>query len=226
MAKILVLGYYDRHNLGDEMFKIAISKIFEKMVCHFISTDDFNGNNNDYDYIICGGGDIINNYFHDKIKNIIKGFEGNIFALGIGIPYRILIHEGYLDIYDHVFIREKTDLLRIQRRLGSQYAHYLPDLAFVLDAPKNNTKNKYKIEGSNLIGIFLIQSIYNIKHIIYQLIKLFEYILDKGHTLVFYAFNTSDNIEESDNIINNEIYEILSVNYERVFIEKKEFIIL
>ena len=138
--KILILGYYDRANLGDEMFKITIPNFFPNCKLFFICVDDFKGGLNDYQAIICGGGDIINDYFYKKFSDLFRTFQGPIFAFGIGIPFPSLIRKGYLDLYDHVFIREKTDLMKMQRRLGSNYAHFLPDLGFSL-----NNKNFIKL---------------------------------------------------------------------------------
>ena len=133
--RIIVLGYYNKQNLGDEMFRETIPLLFPNHKLDFIGSDsvkkdcDYNGT---YKAIICGGGDIINNYFHKKILLAVKNFKGPVIALGIGIPYPSLIDKGYLDIYDHVFIRETEDVRALQKRMGSQYAHFLPDMGFLL----------------------------------------------------------------------------------------------
>ena len=135
---VLVLGFYDKQNLGDEMFKITIPKLFPNHELSFVSLDNIKKKcnyNGIYKAIIVGGGGIIADYFQKKIILAINGFTGPIIALSIGIPYPNLIEKGYLDIYDHVFIREKTDVRRIQSRLGTMYSHYLPDVGFVLDKP-------------------------------------------------------------------------------------------
>lgn len=201
--KVLVLGYYDRYNLGDDTFKLVITKILSDHECFFYCVDDFNKNIHDFDSVICGGGDIINDYFINKLSYLLKNFNGNIFALGIGIPFKPLIDKGYLDIFDHVFIRERTDLLKIQKRLGSQYANYFPDLTFLLNRPKNITRDDGKI------GVFLNQQLTRSNAVIYGITKLLEYVSER-YKIIFYSFCNSK-AEDDDRNINKQIYE--SLNY-------------
>ena len=200
--KLLILGYYNRNNLGDDMFKEAMVKVFAGHDCSFFNTDDFKGDVDSYDAIVCGGGDIINDYFIPVIKKIIKGYEKNVFAVGIGLPYLPLIRNGYLDIFDHVFIRERTDLLRLQRRLGSQYAHYLPDLGFILDKPIRTNKN------NGTVGVFLPQQLSESKSVIFGLTKFLEYVGSK-YKVIFYSFCTSGKNSDDDRILSRNLYETL-----------------
>lgn len=78
MKRLLVLGFYNRSNLGDEMFKEVIPLLVPDFNCDFISTDDFNTDINTYDAVICGGGDIFNVYFMAKLEQILKGFKGPV----------------------------------------------------------------------------------------------------------------------------------------------------
>ena len=63
----------------------------------------------------------------------------------------------YLGHFDHFFIADKSLLLRMQRRYGSQYVHYLPDIRFknniVVDRPDNK-----------IIGIFADIEIEGLKY--------------------------------------------------------------
>ena len=200
--KILVLGYYNRFNLGDEMFKETLPLLFPTSKCTFVCTDDFHGNINKYDAIVCGGGDIINDYFHKSISKIVVGYTGNIFAVGIGIPYPGLIKLGYLDIYDHVFIRERRDLLSLQRRLGSEYVHYLPDLGFLKYSSLKLAQNIPR--KTKTIGIFLIQSIFKYSSIVDTLTQFLQTLSNK-YNLIFYRFNSSNCSNEDDKFINEFI---------------------
>jgi hypothetical protein len=195
---ILILGYYNRSNLGDEMFKISIPKLFKNSRVSFECVDDFKKTTDIYDAIICGGGDIINDYFYKKINNIVKNFEGPVFGLGIGIPYPGLIKKGYLDIYDHIFIRERTDLMKCQRRLGSQYCHYLPDLGFGLEFPPIDRKPVSRKLPK--VGIFLAQSLYKYKSILFSLTQ-FILKISIDHEVIFFRFNTSGSELEDDVVI-------------------------
>ena len=62
MGRLLILGFYDRANLGDEMFKETIPLLVPDWVCTFVATDDYVDDGTQWDGIICGGGDIFNDY--------------------------------------------------------------------------------------------------------------------------------------------------------------------
>ena len=219
-SRLLILGYYDRSNLGDEAFKEVIPLFFQGFDLNFISIDDFNGDIYKYDGIICGGGDIINNYFYRKLSKILKGYNKNVFAFGVGIPYPSLIDAGYFDIFDHMFIRNQTDLLKLQRRYGSKFVHYLPDLVFRLDVPRNIVIKKTK--NKPVVGLFLIQSLYKYRSIVYSITRFVELLL-KEYDVIFYSFNTSGEISEDDTFINNEIYSSLSIDYDNVDIDNTRY---
>ena len=205
---LLVLGYYDRGNLGDEMFKLTMPTLFPNSKLTFVCTDDFDGKYNKYDGIVCGGGDIVNDYFNHKINKLLLGYKGLLFAVGIGIPYPGLIRKGYLDIYDHVFIRERTDLLKIQRRLGSQYAHYIPDLGFALEFPKDIVRD-YSKENKK-IGVFLAQSLYKHKSVFFGLCQFIAKVAkNRNYEIILYRFNTSGSPVEDDKFINTIISFVL-----------------
>lgn len=220
--KILVLGYYNRSNLGDEMFKQSIPYFFPKSKLDFVCTDDydFNINVQNYDAIICGGGDIINDYFYKKLIKITNGFKKNIFAFGVGIPYKGLISSGYLDIFDHVFIRNRTDIRLLQHRLGSDRVHYLPDLGFKLLPPVSNSNIKIEKNPNykGRIGVFLIQSVYKYKSIVYSLTKIIDWLASE-YEITFYLFNTSQNCNEDDSYISNDIASMLSVEHKNIKVD-------
>ena len=87
---VLVIGYYNHSNLGDEQYKTSIAHFLQKLhkdfhksiktdVCvDFIDCDqimDFDVSK--YSTVLLGGGDVLNNYFLDKLNkkyNIIKRF--------------------------------------------------------------------------------------------------------------------------------------------------------
>ncbi len=220
MKKLLVLGYYDRANLGDEMFKETIPKMFPNYRVDFVNSDDAATNNitqqidnNMYEAIICGGGDIINDYFQRKILIATKNFTGPIYALGTGVPFPSLISRGYFDNFDHVFLREKTDVREVQKRLGSKYAHYLPDMGFLLEKPPKTLVNDNSICKGKRIGICLIQSIFNFKEAVRSLIQFLSHLLKSGYQLNFLCFNTNGKASEDDRIINKYVCDqLLSAN--------------
>lgn len=151
---VLVLGFYDRQNLGDDMFKTALTTLLPRCKLTFVCTDDFTGSVSPYDAIICGGGDIVNRYFIDRIKVITAGYTKQLLAVGIGISWTSTIDDGLLDIFDHVIVRNQVDARALQRRLGSTYAHCLPDLGFALSVPTPAHPRK---TGLPRVGVCLAQ---------------------------------------------------------------------
>lgn len=203
---ILILGYYDRSNLGDEMYKEVMGQVLIQSgnipKLTFICTDDLSHDTDlsSYDAIICGGGDIVNEYFFDKIKDSsVVTYTKNIFAVSIGIPIFEFINNGSLNIFDHIFIRSKHDILKIQQKYGSTYVHYHPDLGFL----KYNKVETNKI-FTNKIGVFLIQPIAKFKSIVDGLIQFLTF-LSKDYEIVLYRFDSSDNLDNDDNFINSYI---------------------
>jgi len=121
---ILIVGYYDHHNLGDEQYKISIKYIIKQLPNSKPKSIEFIDCDRLQDYkvlenttIIFGGGDILNHYFLDKLnkkfKNII--LKPRIIAFSVGIPYNSIFIEPEnlkkLDILDHIFLRTHQDIL-------------------------------------------------------------------------------------------------------------------
>ena len=206
MRRLLVLGYYDKRNLGDQMFQETLPLLVPDFTCDFISTDDFKGNINQYDGVICGAGDIFNEYFMSKIEHILMKSSGNripipipIYIVGMGIPYPSMFQTHYLSLFDHVFLRETSDLPELTYRIGGRYAHALPDMAFLkkplIWTPKDNKKT---------IGVFLAQPMRVVENYINSTIELLKHAAEFGN-LKFIRFNYSESPKEDDKFIQNEI---------------------
>jgi len=198
--RILVLGYYDRRNLGDEAYKIVMRTYLPEYQLDFVCIDDINQPLIDQSNgIIVGGGDIINNYFFSKLNPLLKNYLGFKIALSIGIPFPSLITESYFGIFDHVFIRNWEDIRPLQRVIGTSKSHYLPDLTFILDRPLKTVVNiKPKC------GIFLVQNLIRYPFVVTDLTKLVKKI-SNTYDIVFHRFNTSNNPNENDLEISNKI---------------------
>lgn len=136
--KILILGYYDRHNIGDEMFKFVFRNYFDdNWPNHDLiikNTDDLDMIPEDIDIVICGGGDLINDYFMNKIHHLIEPIKDRIpiYAIGIGFPYGKMLDQGALDCFDFVAHRNQTDQDKLLNIYGPNRVKYYPDLGFML----------------------------------------------------------------------------------------------
>jgi len=136
--KVLILGYYDRHNVGDDMFKFIFRKYFDDHWPNYDliikNTDDLNMIPEDVDLIICGGGDLINDYFLKKINRLIEPIKHKIpiYGIGIGFPYQGMLDQGALDCFDFVAHRNQTDQPKLLNLYGPNRVQYYPDLGFLL----------------------------------------------------------------------------------------------
>lgn len=193
ILNILVLGFYDRGNAGDEMYKTAFRHIFKNdrnVQLTFKCTDDVDKIPSNTDIVICGGGDIINEYFMTKIMKLLKHFTGPIYAVSVGIPFAN--STKYLDIFDHVFVRNKRDYHDVKEYLGERNTTYLPDLGFIFqDLP--NTINIKPSTIDHKLGICLAQPVFVHNPNLFQsMAKCLVEIMAKYTklTVYFYSFNS------------------------------------
>ena len=158
--KILVVGYYHRNNLGDDVFEHVLTNYFQSKwptaIYSFVSVDDLFEIPLDTSAVIFGGGDLINDYFFDKVKEFLKNKTCPWYAISIGIPYPKLVERGYLDYFDYVIYRNASDDLQIKN------SKWFPDISFLLK-PNNTIKftHNYNQRGTKKIGVFLSRTIYN-----------------------------------------------------------------
>jgi hypothetical protein len=125
---ILILGYYYRNNLGDDTFTNAFSVIFQQCLpdfdlnLNFINTDDVKFIPETTDILVCGAGDIVNDYFVRKIRHLLDDskYKGPIYTIGIGVTTHKLVEYGYLDFCDHIVLRSEKDREPVENRFGSE----------------------------------------------------------------------------------------------------------
>uniref|UniRef100_A0A6C0ICC1 Polysaccharide pyruvyl transferase domain-containing protein n=1 Tax=viral metagenome TaxID=1070528 RepID=A0A6C0ICC1_9ZZZZ len=123
---ILVVGYYNHYNLGDEQYKISIKHLLKKVLydvsfdLQFIDCDKLDSfailpNS----VVILGGGDVLNTYFLNKLNTKITPdikIKDNltVIALSVGIPYNDIFmnpdNKTKLDIFDTIFLRTRQDI--------------------------------------------------------------------------------------------------------------------
>lgn len=214
MVVIGVIGFYDRNNLGDETYKVALPMLLgDRYKYVFICSDDITTQEtrdklSRVDVIFVGPGDVINNYFFVDLIPVLRCFKVPKIAFGVGIPFPHLIDNEHFSIFDHVFTRNFEDLRFLQRIIGFNRTHYIPDPALVLSGyHRNRTRPHGKC------GIFLAQSIDKMSpELRNNLKKAISYLADRFE-IIFYRFNTSENELENDDIINRRIAsELISSN--------------
>lgn len=170
----LVLGYYDRQNMGDDQYKITLAKILARSGLEPIFS-------NPYDIttippsvrvIVCGGGDIVNDWFIKKIKALVAKCRLPVYALSIGITYESTINSNYL-IFEKIYLRHLT----YSDKWPTFYS--IPDAGFLLE-PKTAPKN-------GKIGIFLAN---RPDYEPYQMLNI--------PNSIYYCMNYSSSPHESD----------------------------
>lgn len=222
----LVIGYYNRQNLGDDVFKYVFEKYFEDRwpdaTYNIINIDDFTGPSKNTTAVIFGGGDLINDYFMRKIRKFITNKTCPYYAIGVGIPYPKLIDEGYLDSFDYIVHRNKTDELKLLDKYDNRVKWY-PDISTLLLKYCNSNiitqNNKYKN-----IGIFLSRHSYDNReaydNLVASLTKFIGELSEITHirkigcrtyTIPLYKiylipFCTDGKINHDDRLINHDIY--------------------
>lgn len=188
----LVIGYYNHHNLGDESYKTIMPKFFPNHDLDFISSDNLDLiNPSNYHCIIVGGGDIINDYFNNRLQPILSSFFGPKILFSVGFPFPELITTKYLEHYDKVFTRNYEDLRLIQQVVGAHNVHYIPDITLAYDTNE--------LERTKTCAVFLVGNIINYPNIIDDLCKLICKIA-LTYKVVFYCFNPKEDLELSKQV--------------------------
>ena len=213
--QVLVVGYYDRYNIGDEAYKTAIPKMFndKNISFTFQCTDDITEIPSNTDIVLCGGGDIINTYFMTKIHELLKSFKGPVYALSVGIPF----HDDtkYLDIFDHVFVRSQQDYNIVSKAVGIDNVTVMPDVTLTLSNRK--TCFSYEDDTTIKLGVCLANPMFsdNVHKdaLITSICNILTRVLDSKIKVYLLAFNYDvSNMDENDIVVNKVVYETLKAN--------------
>lgn len=161
--KILILGYYHRKNLGDDVFEHVLSTYFQKRwkgaEYEFISIDDLKLIPNDTTAVLFGGGDLVNDYFYRKIIPFLMNKTCPWYAISIGIPYPKLIERGYLNRFDYIIHRSQADHFELNH-LYDIRSQWYPDISFLMQSSLLEVK-KFKRNQIRKIGVCLSRTVYN-----------------------------------------------------------------
>jgi polysaccharide pyruvyl transferase WcaK-like protein len=249
MKNIYVIGYFGHENLGDETYKVTFNFIFQTFLpkndlnnykIHYLDCDTIKLHNfNDTDIIILGGGDILNDYFLDKIILKFRNKPNKIIAVSVGIPYiDIIINTNKLNIIDYIFVRTKQDLDLFKEYFHVHRIFYLPDISYYLLNQVKLTLLNPTIEpktvslfkkldsikkNKKIIAITLSQHIHsdnldiNVHYnsLVQSINQFVRYLLTFGYHVVFLPFNTNQSLSgthENDILIHNDIIESIKSN--------------
>ena len=221
----LLLGFFSRGNVGDEAFVKPYSILFPEKHLVYQCIDDVICIPNEVEAVIVAGGDVINDYFMLKLKDLLVSFHGPCYAFSVGISY--LSEKKHTELFDHVVLRSKQDLNEVAENVGVRNVSYLPDVSWLLQSRQSgkssqsgrtrHTRTHQHHHPKQLkFGICLAQPYFaenpyksSLETSVVQFIKgLIEAYPDCEVNLI--AFNTSTYELESELIINNQIHAKLS----------------
>jgi polysaccharide pyruvyl transferase WcaK-like protein len=221
MFRLLIFGYYKRGNFGDDLFEYIFKNFIfndNEFDLTIANIDDFQIIVNQkeieqYDTVIFGGGDIINNYFFtpENIATIRTVFK-NVKVIFFGVGISFLSTLPLLDQGDYFFIRNKPDYETVKYRFGPKYSFFIPDLAYKL---VGTLPSQYHLRTSIIdIGVCLpytwfsdtSKNNYKFFHQICSIITK----LSKTYNVHLIPFDTSKNQSNSDLILHNNIQKVVS----------------
>ena len=195
MLSIIVIGYYFRNNFGDDLFQYVFQNyIFKEEQLTFVNFDDIKSISHwNYDMIVIGGGDVINDYFFNSTNwNILKQQSAPIIFYSIGATYQEFVYP--LDIGDQFFFRNLADYDKFKSMYSSNYVEFTPDIAFLLDYEiKERESNSIK-----KIGICVPASSLNC---VIELARA----LSNTYEVFFIPFDTSASESNSDLVALNKL---------------------
>ena len=249
IKNIYVIGYFGHGNLGDEQYRITFNFIFNTFLpkndlnnynIHYIDCDTIKLHDfNETDIIILGGGDILNDYFLDKVILKFRNKPNKIIAVSVGIPYiDIIINTNKLNIIDYIFVRTKQDLDLFKEYFHVHRIFYLPDISYyLLNLPKLTLNNPTidtktisllkKLDSikkhKKIVAITLSQHIHSdnldmnthYTTLIQSINQFVRYLLTFDYHVVFLPFNTNQSefgTHENDILIHNDIIESIKSN--------------
>jgi len=230
---VLIIGYYEKKNYGDDLFKYILYNKFEyfkKIYYNFDVSYEFefrNLDNNkvidkDVNLIILGGGDTINGYFMDSLLKTIyeSEFKGSIFGFSVGVPYENNYY--YTDIFDYLVVRTQYDYFKIKNKMENvswcyDMVHVLPNILYTHEVVELE-KNKINI------GIYMANTFSETKEIYDKIIySLCELIDSSPENYLFYLIpfcENNMNPKENDNNSNNLILNTCK-NKQKIILFKK-----
>jgi len=229
MKNILFFGYYHQNNYGDDYFEYMFTKIFgNDHNISFYEPNKVTSISSDIDIIVCGGGDIICDYFMLHICKLKQQYEERFnktllsYCISVGVTYKKSINEYkpyYLDIFDYMIVRTKADELLLKQRYGDKYVIYLPDVVHGIIKYKK-THFFQQCFKEKVIGIFLTNTIsgngnnknYDIQ--VKQFAELINKLLSEYTDYIIHLvpFNMGNNKFENDNNLNTNIFNNLSID--------------
>ena len=137
---IFILGYYHSNNLGDDLFEVVFRRLLSDHHLTFGTPGEYSTLPKETQVVILGGGDVLNDYFLDDLQNVLEKslwYKGPVYGIGMGIGFPSTVDKGYLDLFDYIILRSKSDVETLQKVMKPLSIDYFPDLVFTLCDPSS-----------------------------------------------------------------------------------------
>jgi hypothetical protein len=197
-GQILVCGYYDRNNYGDEEFIKVLAQSWKMHNLIFKNLESVRPEDvSSADLIVLGGGDLLQEYFLRQVEKYLLPYKKcPLYAVGVSMPYGSALANGRLDMIDEFWCRFHSDVELLRTRFGTERVHHIPDLALLSSIPVRRTNR-----GRKRVGLCLSMSLVAGPHktfLVTQIRNLIERLLVMGHEVNWLAFNNDKSEKESD----------------------------
>jgi polysaccharide pyruvyl transferase WcaK-like protein len=223
--KLIITGFYDHKNLGDDLFKHYAHTVFKNSIFErikYVPIENITESDNKlYDIIILFGGEVLNDYFLDKLIEVNRHNKYiRLFAFGVSTNTEYIKIINKLNIFEYIIFRNKTDYEYFKDHFNG-VCKYLPDIVFLT---KSSITNKRLIKKNKRVGFFLSQTaIYNLSRnneriYLINIKNIIDYWIKKDYELHFFPMCYSSNNNENDNIINKKIYHMFDQKARSKFI--------
>ena len=101
------------------------------------------------DFIIYGGGDILNSYFYPPFVEFLKSiqYKGKICAFSVGIQFPSYLEEGNYSVFDYIYVRSVNDTKDVRKSMEKSLSFsvevkYCPDLVLSLCCEAKRSKKE------------------------------------------------------------------------------------
>ena len=215
---IIVTGYYEEKNLGDDLFEKIAKQIFsdDKIKpkinkIEYIKIDRINSNEVYFnsDKLILFGGETMNDYFLDKIILFKKkNPNSECHAIGVSCNQDYKTIQNKVNIFDKIIFRNKKDYEYFEKRLG-KYVSYTPDIVFTMKYKKPLINYK-----SKKAGFFVAMPLYcNLNKIEKDLFlknirELIDKLILKSYKIYFFPMCCNEKAKEDDLLLIKKITEV------------------
>lgn len=141
--KVLVYGWYNKGNVGDESYKLSFPRLFPG--CDFTFTSHLDNSLLDgKDCLVLGGGNILDKKYVSAISKAVRdsGWDKPIHAFSVGYGDLGMTKED-INMFSSIRVRDEKAVSRIASR-GYSSVEYCPDAAFCMEPDIENGRRLWK----------------------------------------------------------------------------------